>query len=36
MMTKTDIITYLKNKKDELHESYGITTLGLYGRNTEA
>ena len=30
-MTKTDIITYLKNKKDELHESYGITTLGLYG-----
>ena len=30
-MTKSDILTYLKNKKDELHKLYGITTLGLYG-----
>nr|WP_287413295.1 nucleotidyltransferase domain-containing protein [Pseudodesulfovibrio sp.] len=30
-MTKTDIITYLQNKKDELYQFYGITTLGLYG-----
>jgi len=30
-MTKSDIIVYLKNKKDELYSSYGITTLGLYG-----
>ena len=30
-MNKIDIIAYLKNKKDELHKSFGITTLGLYG-----
>jgi len=30
-MTKSEIIVYLKNKKDELHKKYGITTLGLYG-----
>lgn len=30
-MTKSDILTYLKNKKEELHKKYGITTLGLYG-----
>ncbi|MEA3353581.1 MAG: nucleotidyltransferase domain-containing protein [Campylobacterota bacterium] len=30
-MTKSYILTYLKNKKEELHKAYGITTLGLYG-----
>jgi len=30
-MTKYDVLTYLKNKKDELHKIYGIKTLGLYG-----
>lgn len=30
-MNKIDILTYLKNKKQELHQKYGITTLGLYG-----
>ena len=30
-MTKSDVLLYLKNKKDELHQQYGITTLGLYG-----
>lgn len=30
-MTKSDILIYLKNKKDELNKAYGITTLGLYG-----
>ncbi len=30
-MTKSDILTYLKSKKDELHQLYGITSLGLYG-----
>ena len=30
-MTKNTILNYLKNKKDELHLKYGITSLGLYG-----
>lgn len=30
-MTRSDILLYLKNKKNELHNQYGITTLGLYG-----
>ena len=30
-MTRSDVLSYLKNKKDELDSSYGITTLGLYG-----
>lgn len=30
-MTKSYILTYLKNKKEELYKAYGITTLGLYG-----
>lgn len=30
-MTKSDILIYLKNKKEELYKIYGITTLGLYG-----
>jgi len=30
-MNKQIIIDYLKNKKTELYENYGITTLGLYG-----
>ena len=30
-MTKGTIISYLKNKKNEFYDSYGITTLGLYG-----
>ncbi len=30
-MTKSDILKYLKNKKDELSDIYGITSLGLYG-----
>lgn len=28
---KTEIIDYLKKKKEELYQDYGITTLGLYG-----
>ncbi len=30
-MTKIEVITFLKNKKDEFYAKYGITTLGLYG-----
>lgn len=30
-MTKTDILTYLESKKEELYKAYGITTIGLYG-----
>ncbi|MBU0632578.1 nucleotidyltransferase domain-containing protein [bacterium] len=30
-MTRTILINYLKNIKEELHTKYGITTLGLYG-----
>jgi len=30
-MNKNIILDYLKNKKDELHRKYGITSLGLYG-----
>ena len=30
-MIKTDIINYLKSKKEIFKNKYGITTLGLYG-----
>ncbi|PHQ92149.1 MAG: nucleotidyltransferase [Sulfurimonas sp.] len=30
-MTKSIILHYLKNKKEELHNKYGIVSLGLYG-----
>ena len=30
-INKANILNYLKNKKDELHKQYGVTTLGLYG-----
>jgi len=30
-VTKSNILSYLKNKKSELNELYGITSLGLYG-----
>lgn len=30
-MTKNQIIDYLKSKKEEYRQKYGITTLGLYG-----
>lgn len=30
-MTKTKLLDYLKNIKEELKNKYGITTLGLYG-----
>ena len=30
-MNKKSIITYLKNKKEEFYNLYGITSLGLYG-----
>jgi len=30
-MNKQQILNYLKTKKDELHNQYGITSLGLYG-----
>jgi uncharacterized protein len=30
-MTKNTIINYLKSIKNELHEKYGIISLGLYG-----
>ncbi|MFN5540102.1 MAG: nucleotidyltransferase family protein [Candidatus Melainabacteria bacterium] len=31
MKTKEEILEYLKSRKAELKEKYGITTLGLYG-----
>ena len=31
MQKKSDILKYLRSKKDELSSMYGITTLGLYG-----
>ena len=30
-MTKLLILNYLNSKKKELHDKYGIITLGLYG-----
>ena len=30
-MTKSQILKYLKSKKNELYKKYGITSLGLYG-----
>jgi hypothetical protein len=30
-MTQQYIIDYLKSKKEEFRQKYGITTLGLYG-----
>lgn len=30
-MTQQYIIDYLKSKKNEFRQKYGITTLGLYG-----
>jgi len=30
-MTKIRLLNYLKNIKKELHEKYGIVSLGLYG-----
>lgn len=30
-MTRSEILKYLKSKKQELHDNYGITDLGLYG-----
>ncbi len=30
-MTKNIILNYLKNKKEELRNKYGIISLGLYG-----
>ncbi len=30
-MTKIEILEYLKNQKDDLHQKYGIISLGLYG-----
>ena len=30
-ISKTNILNYLKKKKDELYKQYGVTTLGLYG-----
>jgi len=30
-MNKSKILSYLRNKKTELYELYGINSLGLYG-----
>jgi hypothetical protein len=30
-MNKSEVLAYLKSKKEELHDKYGIFTLGLYG-----
>ncbi len=30
-MTKTQILEFLKSKKEEFATKYGITTIGLYG-----
>ncbi|MCK5294720.1 MAG: nucleotidyltransferase domain-containing protein [Arcobacteraceae bacterium] len=30
-MTKSNVLMYLKNKKDEFQKMYGIINLGLYG-----
>lgn len=30
-MNKSLILDYLKNKKEELRQKYGVTSLGLYG-----
>ena len=30
-MTKTEILHFLREHKEELHERYGLTKIGLYG-----
>jgi len=30
-MTKEDILSFLREHKDELHEKYAITQIGLFG-----
>jgi predicted nucleotidyltransferase len=30
-MTKTEILDYLKNHKNELRERFGVITIGLFG-----
>jgi predicted nucleotidyltransferase len=30
-MTKEDILTFLREHKDELHDKYAVTKIGLFG-----
>jgi hypothetical protein len=30
-MTKNEILNFLKEHKSELHEKYGVTSIGLFG-----